>query len=160
MKIFINVSFSQLGMQSVVAIDTLDGSISGVTATLVVGADIKLEKRKKLSVAASGDSVQFQLCWANNSSATGYSFSITDAVPRGTNYVPELASAALCGWSGPGAPSIQVAWSAATSTTPPATFTTLASGSMAAANTRWLRWTIRDVYVYSSGCVCFKINVN
>ena len=158
-KVFVNVTFTRLGLQTLVASDTLDGSITGLTTIMVVGADIKLEKRKRLSVSASGDTVQFQICWSNYSSATGYSFTITDAVPNGTTYVPELASAALCGASDP-APSFSLASSTSTTTTPPTNFATVNPGSAAASTTRWLRWTIRDVYVNSTGCVCFKVVVN
>jgi uncharacterized repeat protein (TIGR01451 family) len=159
-KVFINVSFTLLGLQTLVANDTLDGSITGLTTIMVVGADVKLEKRKKLSVAASGDTVLFQLCWSNYSTATAFTFVITDAIPLGTTYVPETASLALCGWNGPAVPSVNFAYSIATSTTPPAAFTTQAPAGTAPGTARWLRWTIRDVYVYSSGCVCYKVQVN
>ena len=159
-KIFINVSFTRLGLQSLVAQDTLDGSITGLAAIMVVGADIKLEKRKKLSVAASGDTVQFWICWSNYSSASGFSFTITDAVPNGTTYVPELASLAVCGQNGPFDASVSLAASASTTTTPPTNFATVNPGSLAGGTTRWLRWTVRDVYVNSTGCVCFKVVVN
>jgi uncharacterized repeat protein (TIGR01451 family) len=159
-KIFVQVIFTQVGMQTLVAMDTMDGSINGLAAVLVVAADIKLEKRKKLSVAASGDTVQFQVCWSNYSSGTGFTFVITDAVPNGTNYYPEVSSLSLCGWNGPAAPNIVMAYSIATSTTPPATFTTIAPTGTAPGTTRWLRWTVRDVYVGSSGCVCYKVEVN
>ena len=158
-KIFINVNFSQLGLQTLIAADTLDGSITGITGIMIVGADVKLEKRQKLSVAASGDTVQFQICWSNYSSATAYSFTITDAVPMGTTYVPELASLAMCMASGP-VPGFSMAASASTTTTPPTNFATVNPGSTAGGTTRWLRWTIRDAYVNSSGCVCFKVVVN
>jgi len=159
-KVFVNVSFSRLGNQSIVVVDTIDGSISGVAATLVIGADIKLEKRKKITVAASGDTVQFQLCWSNFSSATGFSFVITDAVPMGTTYVPEIASTMLCSWGGPAEPAITVWYSTATTTTPPGTFTSVPGTGSPLSNTRWLRWTVRDAYVNSTGCVCFKVSVN
>jgi len=158
-KIFMNVSMTRLGLQTIVATDTIDGSIVGVGVIMVVGADIKLEKRRKLTVAASGDTVQFQLCWSNYSSATGFSFTITDAVPMGTSYVPEIASTMLCGTSGP-VPGVVVWYSTATSTTPPGTFTSVPGTGSPLSNTRWLRWTIRDAYVNSSGCVCFKVSVN
>jgi len=158
-NIFINVSFSRLGVQTIVAQDTLDGSITGLASTLVVAADVKLEKRKKLSIAASGDTVQFQICWSNFSSATAFSFTITDAVPMGTSYVPEVASTMLCGASSP-VPGVTVWYSTATTTTPPGTFTSVPGTGSPLGNTRWLRWTIRDVYVNSTGCVCFKVSVN
>jgi uncharacterized repeat protein (TIGR01451 family) len=160
-KVFINVSFSKLGLQTIIAMDTLDGSITGVGSTMVVGADVKLEKRKKLTVAASGDTVQFWICWSNYSSATAYSFTITDAVPNGTTYVPELASNAICGQNGPFDASVSVAASNSTTTTAPNTaFVYVAPATSPAATTRWLRWTVRDVYVNSTGCVCFKVIVN
>jgi len=53
-KIFINVSMTRLGLQTIVAQDTQDGSINGLGTVMVVAADVKLEKRKKLAVAASG----------------------------------------------------------------------------------------------------------
>ena len=159
-KVFINVTFTSLGLQNIVAQDTLDGSITGIAAILVVAADVKLEKRKRLSVAASGDTVQFWICWSNYSSSTAYSFTITDAVPNGTTYVPELASLAVCGQNGPFDASASLAASASTTTTPPTNFATVNPGSTAGSTTRWLRWTVRDVYVNSTGCVCFKVIVN
>ena len=159
-KVFINVSFTHMGTQTLVAIDTIDGSISGIASTVVVAADVKLEKRKRLSVAASGDTVQFQICWSNYSSATAFSFTITDAVPMGTSYVPEVASTMVCGWGGPNAPGVTVWYSTATTTTPPGTFTSLPGTGSPLSNSRWLRWTIRDVYINSTGCVCFKVSVN
>jgi len=158
-KIFINVSFSSIGLKTVIASDTMDGSITGLATILVVAADIKLEKRKRLSVAASGDTVQFWICWSNYSSTTGYSFTITDAVPNGTTYVPELAGLAVCGQNGPFDASVSLAASASTTTTPPTNFATVNPGSTAGGTTRWLRWTVRDVYVNSTGCVCFKVSV-
>jgi len=158
-KVFVNVSFSVLGVQTIIAIDTYDGSISGVASTLVVAADVKLEKRRKLTVAASGDTVQFQICWSNYSTSTAYSFTITDAVPMGTSYVPEVASSMLCGSSAP-VPGVIVYYSTATTTTPPGTFTSVPGTGSPLSNSRWLRWTIRDVYVNSSGCVCYRVSVN
>jgi len=158
-KMFFKVTFSKAGMQTIVAMDVVDGSIAGVGATMVVAADIKLTKLKKITVAASGDTVKFQICWSNYSSASGFSFTITDAVPMGTTYVPEIASTMLCQASTP-LPSFIVWYSTAVTTTPPATFTSVPGTSSPLNNTRWLRWTIRDVYVNSTGCVCFKVSVN
>ena len=158
-KIFMNVSMTRLGLQTVVACDTIDGSINGLTTIMVVAADVKLEKRKKLTVAASGDTVQFQICWSNFSSATAFSFTITDAVPMGTTYVPEIASTMLCSASAP-VPGLTVWYSTATTTTPPGTFTSVPGTGSPLGNSRWLRWTIKDVYVNSTGCICFKVSVN
>src|SRR5207244_2871806 len=41
-KLFLNVSLSRLGFQTIVAVDTVDGSITGLAALQVVGADVKL----------------------------------------------------------------------------------------------------------------------
>ena len=158
-KIFYLVTFTKTGLQSIVATDTLDGSISGLTSILIVAADVKLTKQKKLTVAASGDITQFQVCWENVSTATAFSFTITDAIPMGTSYYPELASAMMC-WSTSPVPGVIVWYSTATSTTPPGTFTSVPGTSSPLSNTRWLRWTIRDVYMNSSGCVCYKVKVD
>jgi uncharacterized repeat protein (TIGR01451 family) len=160
-KVFVNVIFNQMGLMTLVVTDTMDGSISGLAGIMVVAADVKLEKRKKLTVAASGDTVQFWICWSNYSTATAYSFTITDAIPNGTSYVPELAANAICGQNGPATANVSVAASNATSTTAPNTaFVYVAPATSPALTTRWLRWTIRDVYVNSTGCVCFKVVVN
>jgi len=159
-KIFINVQLNRLGLINLTAQDILDGSITGMTTIMVVGADVKLEKLNKLSVAASGDTVQFRICWSNYSTATAYSFTITDAIPRGTDYVPELSNNALCGQNGPATASVSLAQAISASTTPPnASFTTIAAGTSGSNTARWLRWTVRDVYVNSTGCVCFKVVV-
>jgi len=160
-KIFVNVTMTRLGLVTIVASDILDGSIMGLTSIQIVGADVKLEKFNKLSVAASGDTVQFRICWSNYSTATAYSFTITDAVPRGTDYVPELSNNAVCGQNGPATAAVTLALAVSSSTTPPnAAFTTIAAGTSGSNTARWLRWTVRDVYVNSTGCVCFKVVVN
>ncbi len=157
--VFVNVTFTRLGVMTIVASDTTDGSITGLTAVLVVGVDVKLTKSPRLSVAASGDTVQFRICWSNYSSASAFSFTITDAVPMGTTYVPDLASNHLCGFSGAAVP-VDVAYSLATSTAPPPPASFLTTGGALPVGVRWLRWTIKPVNVYSTGCVCFKVSVN
>ncbi len=159
-KVFVRVQLFALGQQSVVAIDTEDGSISGIASTMVVGADVKLSKEPRLAVMSSGEQVQFRICWSNYSTATAEAFTITDAVPMGTSYVPEAASLMVCGTGGPAAPTVTVSYGGASATTP-ATFNTLTSPTQTApASTRWLRWTVRDVYVGSTGCVCFRARVD
>jgi uncharacterized repeat protein (TIGR01451 family) len=153
-KVFVNVVMTKLGTQSIVVTDTLDGSISGVGATLVVGADVKLEKRPPLSLAASGDTLRFQICWSNFSSASADNFTITDAVPQGTTFVPEMATALDCGNTRGVTPVL--AWSTATSPTPPASWSSGNPGP----GTRWLRWTVPQVGVNTTGCVCFRVSVN
>jgi len=158
-RLFFNVILSKPGLINLIASDTMDGSITGMATIMVVAADVKLTKQKKITVAASGDTVQFQVCWENVASATAFSFAITDAVPMGTTYVPEIASSMFC-WSNAPVPGVTVWYSTATSTTPPGTFTSVPGTGSPLNNTRWLRWTIRDAYVNSSGCVCYKVSVN
>ncbi len=156
-RVFVNVTMYRLGLQSLVANDTSDGSINGVTAINVTGANIQFFKQPKLTVAASGDTVQFKICWSNYSSASGFSFVVTDAVPIGTSYLPEAGVAGLdCGTTnGTG---MTVAYSTVATPTPPAaaSFTT----ANPVAGTQWLRWSVPIVGVGTSGCACFRIRVN
>ena len=150
-----NVSFTKLGLQTLVASDTSDGSITGLTTIMVVGADVRLTKEPTLQVAASGDTVRFRLCWSNFSSASAFTFTITDAVPIGTTFVPEAGTAAFdCGNTDGTVP--VTAYSTATSTAPPAAFT----NANPIAGTRWLRWTIPQAGVGTTGCVCFRVSVD
>ncbi len=153
-KVFVNVTFNKLGIQTLIATDTSDGSIAGVAAINVVGADIKLEKRPLLTVAASSDTVQFRICWSNYSSASGFNFVINDAVPRDTTFLPEAGTWALaCGGPAPA-----VAYSMATTPAVPPAASFVANNPVAGA--RWLRWTIPVVGVNQTGCACFRVTVN
>ncbi len=157
-RLFVNVFFTRLGTQTIIASDTVDGSIIGLAATLVVGVDVKLFKEPRFTSGASGDTVSFRVCWSNYSSSSAFTFVITDAVPMGTTFVPEAGTAALdCGNTGGVAPA--VAYSQATSVTPPAAFTS-ANPTNAPSPTRWLRWTIPSVGVNTTGCVCYRVTVN
>ncbi len=156
-QVFVNVVFNRLGLQTIVAQDTTDGSISGIAAVMVVGADVRLTKQPPLLVAASGDTVRFQVCWSNYSSASAFTFTVTDAVPMGTTFLPEATTAPFdCGNTDGGA--VTVSGSAATSTTPPppASFATGNPG----AGTRWLRWTVPLAGVQTTGCFCYRVTVN
>ncbi len=154
-KVFVNVIFSRLGLQSLVASDTQDGSITGLAAIMVVGADVKLFKEPRLAVGASGDTVSFRVCWSNYSSASAFTFVITDAVPMGTTFLPEAGTASFdCGNTAGIGP--RVAYSTAASTTPPAAFTE----ANPLAGTRWLRFTIPQAGVNTTGCVCYRVTVN
>lgn len=159
-RIFVNVILYRLGLQSLVANDLYDGSINGVAAINVVGADVKLTKEQRLSVAASGDTVRFRICWSNYSSASAFTFTITDAVPLGTSYVPDVATQMNCG-NTDGVP-LTVAYSVATSATPPpaGSFVTLAPASAPPAATRWLLWTAPAAGIQTTGCACFRVSVN
>lgn len=156
-KIFVNVVLSVIGVQTIVAQDTIDGSITGLAPVTVVGVDVKLLKTPALRIAASGDTVQFKICWSNYSSASAFSFTITDAVPQGTVYVPEVPSAMECGDTD-GA-TYQVAYSTVAQGTPPATWTTLPGGSQPPATTQWLRWTFAQTGVQTTGCACYRVAV-
>jgi uncharacterized repeat protein (TIGR01451 family) len=156
-KMFFNVTFNKLGLSAIVAMDTNDGSITGVGVINVVGADVKLFKEPKLSVAASGDTVKFKVCWSNYSSASAFTFVITDAVPAGMTFVPEAAVTALdCGNTDGVA--LQVTYSTLSVAVMPgaASFT---SGNPVG-GTRWLRWTVPVAGVQTSGCACFRATVN
>ncbi len=156
-RIFLNVTMTQLGLQTLVVGDTTDGSITGLTTIMVVGADVKLTKEPRLSVAASGDTVQFRVCWSNYSSSSAFTFVITDAVPEGTAFVPEAGTGALSCGNTTGLP-LAVAFSTATSATaPPAA--SFAAGNPSA-GTRWLRWTVPYAGVNTTGCACFRVSVN
>jgi uncharacterized repeat protein (TIGR01451 family) len=152
---FVNVTFTQIGLQTIVAADTADGSITGLASLMVVGVDVKLTKLPRLSVAASGDTVQFRLCWSNYSSTSAFTFVITDAVPEGTTFVPEAGTAGLVCSQPPGT-IVDVAYSTSTVTAPPAAFTM----ANPVAGTRWLRWTVRTLGVNTTGCGCFRVSVN
>jgi len=154
-KLFMNVIFSKLGVQTIVASDTVDGSITGLTTVMVVGVDVKLTKTPQLTVGASGDIVRFSVCWSNYSSASAFTFVITDAIPMGTVFVPEAGTAAFnCGNTDGLAP--LVAYSLTASVTPPATFTE----SNPTAGTRWLRFTLPMSGVQTTGCVCYRVSIN
>jgi uncharacterized repeat protein (TIGR01451 family) len=155
-RIFMNVTFTRLGLQSIVANDTADGSITGLGTVLVVGVDVKLTKEPRLMVAASGDTVQFRVCWSNYSSASAFTFVVTDAVPAGTTFVPEASSAALsCGNTNGVAVTVGYSTQASGTLPPPASFT----NGNPVAGTRWLRWTVQYAGVQTTGCVCFRTAV-
>ncbi len=154
-RMFVNVTLTRLGLQTIVGTDTVDGSITGLTAVVVVGTDVKLTKEPRLAVGASGDTVSFRVCWSNYSSASAFTFVITDAVPMGTTFLPEAGTAAFDCGSTDGV-SIIPAYSTATSVTPPAAFTT----ANPLAGTRWLRWTIPMAGVATTGCACYRVTVN
>ena len=157
-KLFYNVTLQDLGLQTIVGSDLVDGSIMGLASIMVVGADIKLTKMPRLTVGASGDTVQFRICWSNYSSASAFTFVITDALPQGTAFVPEASTAAFDCGNTKGVP-LTVAYSQATSVTPPAAFTT-GNPTNAPSPTRWLRFTIPSTGVNTTGCVCYRVTVN
>ena len=152
-KVFVKVTLTPLGYQSIIAADMLDGSIIGLTTIQVVGVDVKLTKMPPLQVAASGDTVQFRICWSNYSTATAATFTITDRVPAGTVYVPDIPSNHLCGASrGFGAATVAYSLDGGT------TFPTMTGP--ATTGVTHLRWTIPQVGVATTGCVCFRVAVN
>ncbi len=156
-RVFVNVIFQKLGTQTLIASDIFDGSILGLTAITVVGVDVRLTKEPRLSVRASGDTLQFKVCWSNYSSSSAFTFVITDAVPLGTAFVPEAGTAALnCGNSS-GLP-LTVAYSTATTATAPPAASFVAGNPVA--GTRWLRWTIPYAGVNMTGCGCYRVSVN
>jgi uncharacterized repeat protein (TIGR01451 family) len=156
--LFCSVTFNKIGPATIVASDISDGSILGVGTVMVVGVDVKLFKEPRFSIAASGDAVQFRICWSNYSSASAFSFVVTDAVPQGTVYLPENITAMNCG-STDGV-TMTVSYSTAAVALPPnGSFTTVPSGSLPS-GVYWLRWTIQVVGVQTTGCACYKVSVN
>jgi uncharacterized repeat protein (TIGR01451 family) len=144
-------------MQSLIANDTMDGSITGLATIMVVGVDVKLTKEPRLTVAASGDTVRFQLCWSNYSSASAFTFVITDAVPVGTAFLPEATSAGLnCGNTDGVA--IGVSYSTVASPAMPAAASFVSANPIA--GTQWLRWTVGMIGVQTTGCGCFRVKIN
>jgi uncharacterized repeat protein (TIGR01451 family) len=157
-RLFINVVFTRLGLQTLVAQDTVDGSINGIAGIMVTGADVKFTKTPRLTVGASGDTVSFRVCWSNYSTASAFTFVITDAIPLGTVFVPEAGTAAFdCGSTSGGAP--RVAYSQTAQPTPPAAFTE-ANPTNLPSPVKWLRWTIPMVGINTTGCVCYRVSVN
>jgi len=163
-KIFINVRFNEMGLQSIVARDTTDGSISGLTAIMVVAADVKLFKKPRFSVASSGDIVEFKVCWSNYSTGTANLFVITDAIPAGMTYIPDNLSNSLCDFTAASPPVLVPAGMAAFSTdsagTMPADGAFTEMGGLPPTDVRWLRWTIQKVGVQTSGCVRYRVRIN
>jgi uncharacterized repeat protein (TIGR01451 family) len=123
----------------------------------VVGADIRLQKEPRLVIAASADTVQFKVCWSNFSSASGFGVTITDAVPMGTTFIPEAGTGAFNCGSTDGV-AVSVAYTTATSAAmpAPASFTT----ANPVAGTRWLRWTVPMAGVQTTGCACYRVQIN
>ena len=153
-RVFITVTLSTLGLQSILASDVIDGSITGLATVQVVGADVKLTKQPPLQVSASGDVVQFRICWSNYSTASASTFTITDAVPNGTVYAPDVLSNHFCGATkGFGAAA------AAYSTDGGIIYTTIPAGGPATTGVTTLRWTIPLVGVATTGCACFRVTV-
>ncbi len=156
-RVFVNVSMTKLGIQTLIASDTVDGSITGLGAVMVVGADVKLTKIPPLSVQASGDTVRFRVCWSNYSSASAFTFTVTDAVPLGTTFVPEATLGAYdCGnTTGVG---VTTAYSLVTSATPPPPGSFI--NGLPVAATHWLRWTVPYAGVNTTGCFCYRVSIN
>jgi uncharacterized repeat protein (TIGR01451 family) len=161
-KMFFRVIFSDIGLQTIVASDTMDGSITGLASVMVVGADVKLYKlanEARLNIVASGDLTQFKICWSNYSSASAFTFTITDAVPMGTTYVPEVATSMSCG-NTDGA-TLKVAYSTSTTVPAPTTsYVEISGTAQADAQTHWLKWTVPVVGVQTTGCACFRVTIN
>jgi len=155
--IFVNVVFTKLGLQTMVAGDIADGTITGLATIMVVGADVELSKVPRLVLAASADTVQFKVCWSNYSSASAFTFVITDAVPMGTTFLPEAGTAAFnCGTTDGVAVTVAYSTQASAVVPPAASFTT----GNPVAGTRWLRWTVPMAGVETSGCACYRVQIN
>jgi len=156
-RLFFNVTLTRLGIQTLVASDIFDGSVNGVAAIQVVGADIKLFKEPRLAVAASADTVRFKVCWSNYSSGSGFAMVMTDAVPAGTTFVPEASVSGLdCGNTD--GVVLAVAYSTLTSPTMPVAASFVVGNPVSL--TRWLRWTVPVAGAQTTGCACFRVTIN
>ncbi len=155
-KIFGGVILNELGIKNISVFDTTDGSVTGLAAIMVVGINLKFSKEPKMHVASSGDEVQFRICWSSYSSASALEFTVTDAIPKGTTYVQDLLANHLCGATD-GLAGASVAFS--TADNQPGSFQPLPAGGTSQ-DVKWLRWTIPQVGVDTTGCVCFKVRVD
>lgn len=156
-KVFVPVTMESVGFQSIVINDTLDGSITGITTVRVVGVDVKFFKEPRSAVAASGDTVQFKICWSNFSSGSALEFVITDAVPGSMRYLQEDPLYNFCDDGTYGRPAGTAAFSSTDSN--PLSFSDIPAGGTSATVT-WLRWTVPMVAPRTSGCACFKAVVD
>lgn len=159
-KVFVNVSMGRTGNQTIVVNDTADGSIVGLGAVFVVAADVKLTKHPS-SVQASGDIVQFRICWSNYSEATVSGFTITDRMPNGFTYLtdpPQAPADLLCGGTYGNPTGVTVAYSITDNS--PGSFSQMSGAIGGPPLPAWLRWTIPEVIPNTTGCVCFKAKVN
>ncbi len=156
-KLFVNASLSTIGLHTIVASDMLDGSITGLGTISVVGVDVKLTKEPGLRISASGDTVQFKICWSNYSSGSAENFVITDRIPGGMTYLPDLGGNHLCGGTYDTS-DIGVAYSITDNA--PGSFSSADPAATTPAGVTWLRWTVPAAGIRTTGCVCFKARVN
>ncbi len=155
-RIFINVVLNGSGYVPIVVADTMDGSITGLASIRVQVVDIKFHKEPRYAVAASGDTVQFKICWSNYSTGSASEFVITDAIPSHMTYISDLEANHYCGSTqdlGPPA----VAFSSTNNL--PASFQDMPSAGTSSP-VAWLRWTIPVIGAKTTGCVCFKVKVD
>ncbi len=163
LHVFCNVIFRQLGPQSLLVSDTQDGSITGMAVVQVVGVSVKFRKEPAGTTAASGDVLNFRICWSNFGSGSALDFVVTDRVPSGFEYIPGEAKDHFCGATyGFGTAPFQSSVAYSVSGNSHGDFTTLNPlGGLSPSNVTWLRWTIpQAVGTNTTGCVCFKAKVN
>ena len=125
----------------------------------MVGVNVKLFKEPTNVAVASGDEVQFKICWSNYSSGTAENFLITDRVPNGFSYVDNVYDSDdhFCGATHGFSDDSTVTYSTEDSDLP-ITFTEM---SFEVAGVQWLKWSIPSaVSANTTGCVCFKAKVD
>ncbi len=154
-RLFTQASMNVPGPQTIVVSDRVDGSIAGLGSLLVVIADIKFWKEPPYAVRASGDTVQFRICWSNYSSASGVNFTVTDRIPNGMTYIPDTVVNHFCGSTYGVLPGVALAYS--TTDNQPNSFTTTTANPPL--DITWLRWTVPEAGVKTTGCVCFQATV-
>jgi uncharacterized repeat protein (TIGR01451 family) len=156
-RIFVNVVLPLPGLQTITAVDTLDGSMTDLASITVVCADVKLWGTPASVLAGTNQTVQFRACWSNYSTGSAFTFVVTDAVPMGTTFVPEASVAGLDAGNTAGIP-LTVGYSTTASPIPPAPASFTDGNPIA--GTRWLRWTAPLAGMATTGCGCFRVRVN
>jgi uncharacterized repeat protein (TIGR01451 family) len=156
-RVFVNVVLRLPGLQTITAADTVVPATNGLASIMVGCPDVKLTGSPRLVVADSGTTVQFRACWSNYGTDSVFSFLITDAVPTNMAFVPEASVAALDGGNTHGLP-LTVGYSTVATPMPPAP-DSFADGNPVS-GTRWLRWTVPEVGVATTGCACFRVKVD
>jgi len=78
--------------------------------------------------------------------------------------VPDALSDSLCRFTGANPPSLvpsgQASYSPSPSATAPPHANFVTTGGSPPATARWLRWTLDQVGVNSTGCVCYRVKVD
>ena len=136
-------------------------AVSLAGPVLAASADLKLMKDPPLSVGGIGDTFEFRISWSNFSAESAQNLVITDRIPSPAAYVPEALGFSLEGSSVP--LTYGVDWWAAYSTDPdtavPPNALFVTTPGTPPEGVYWLRWTIADVGVASSGTLAYRVRL-